>query len=164
MWIDDFFQWLNPDLETCCRVKKRNPEEFCGNGDSEYRCRPCFNGSDNIWNITMEGFPEDAEFMRYLKQWLISPSDENCPLGGKAAYSDAISLSNDHIEASHFRTFHKPLKSQADYINALKSATKIAENLSRRTHAEVVPYSIFYVFFDQVSKQDISNYKTLAIY
>jgi Niemann-Pick C1 protein len=99
----------------------------------------------------MEGFPEDGEFMRYLQQWLDSPTTEACPLAGKASFGTALSLSEDTtgVVASHFRTFHSPLKSQADFIHAFAAAHRIAEDLSQRTGTTVFPYSMFYVFFDQ---------------
>lgn len=97
----------------------------------------------------MEGLPEGAEFMRYLEQWLISPTDESCPLGGKAGYSSALFLNETAVVESHFRTYHTPLKTQQDFINAMASANRVAQDLSRRTGAEIFPYSLFYVFFDQ---------------
>ncbi|GAA6005586.1 hypothetical protein JCM10207_005259 [Rhodosporidiobolus poonsookiae] len=153
VWLDDFISWTNPALEDCCRVKRRNPAEFCGPTDSEFACKPCF--EDREWSPTLDGFPEDGEFMRYLRQWLISPADESCPLGGKAAYSSALALSSaadagasaDGVELSHFRTYHTPLTTQSDFIEALAAARRISQDLERRTGATVFPYSVFYVFF-----------------
>lgn len=99
----------------------------------------------------MEGFPENEEFVRYIKQWLISPTTEECFMAGKASFGTALSLSDtdNEVVASHFRTFHSPLKSQEDFINAFAAAHRIAEDISERTGATVFPYSLFYVFFDQ---------------
>jgi Niemann-Pick C1 protein len=99
----------------------------------------------------MEGLPEGEEFIRYLKQWLISPTNDECPLGGQASYGTAISINEDRDEvvASHFRTFLNPLKSQADFINAFDATHRIADDISKRTGASVFPYSLFFVFFDQ---------------
>ena len=99
----------------------------------------------------MSGLPEGDEFMTYLRQWLKSPTDESCPLGGKAPYSTALALGHNSVELSHFRTYHTPLKSQADFINALAAAQRIADDLSERVGGKVFPYSLFYVFFDQYS-------------
>jgi Niemann-Pick C1 protein len=150
-WIDDFLKWTDPVLESCCRVRKNDPAVFCRPMDSDRLCRPCFQDSIPPWNITMEGLPEGPDFMRYLEQWLKTPTDEDCPLGGRAAYGTAVSLSDDRstVEASHFRTFHSPLKSQADFINAFEASHRIADNLSAATGTTVFPYSLFYVFFDQ---------------
>ena len=99
----------------------------------------------------MDGLPQGTDFMRLVKHWLESPADEDCPLGGKAPYSSAVSIAADDsgITASHFRTYHKPLKSQSDFIYALDAARRIAADLSARTGTTVFPYSLFYVFFDQ---------------
>ncbi|CAE6428362.1 unnamed protein product [Rhizoctonia solani] len=148
-WIDDFLYWLNPELSTCCRVRRADPSVFCGPRDRERLCRPCFEGRAPEWNVTLSGMPEGEEFIRYLKQWLVSPTDEDCPLGGRAAYGSALSIQDDSIEASHFRTFHAPLKTQADFINALSSSRRIATELSESTGSEVFAYSLPYVFFEQ---------------
>jgi Niemann-Pick C1 protein len=104
----------------------------------------------------MDGLPEGPEVMRYIQQWLSTPTDDNCPLGGQAAYSSALSLREDNssVVASHFRTFHTPLKSQDDFINALEAAKRVARDIQGRTGVEVFPYSLFYVFFEQVSGDD----------
>lgn len=87
--------------------------------------------------------------MRYVAHWLDSPTNEACPLGGKAGYSSALAFSKDHenVDLSHFRTYHTPLKTQDDFINAFAAARRIAANLAKRTGARVFPYSLFYVFF-----------------
>ncbi|GAA5862852.1 hypothetical protein JCM8547_006571 [Rhodosporidiobolus lusitaniae] len=161
VWIDDFLSWTNPLLESCCRVKRRNPQEFCGENDSEFACKPCFEEREPEWSTTLDGFPEGPEFMRYVRHWLASPTNEDCPLGGKASYSSALSLSSslsssnstttaptlDTIELSHFRTYHTPLKTQSDFIEAFAAANRISEDLERRTGGKVFPYSVPYVFF-----------------
>jgi Niemann-Pick C1 protein len=107
--------------------------------------------AEPAWNITMNGLPEGDEFIRYLKQWLASPPNEDCGIAGAAAYADALSLSDDgnNVEAAHVRTYNKPLKTQDDFINALAASRRIADDLSERTGLKVFPYSLFHVFFDQ---------------
>ncbi|KIJ70333.1 hypothetical protein HYDPIDRAFT_77663 [Hydnomerulius pinastri MD-312] len=150
-WIDDFFKWLDPAMETCCRVRKADPSRFCTPRDSERLCQPCLYGKDPAWNITMVGLPEGEEFMRYLQQWLISPTNEECPLAGKASFGTALALdeSGTSVAASHFRTFHTPLRSQADFINSFEAAHRVAEEVSEYIGSKVFPYSLHYVFFDQ---------------
>ncbi|THH10069.1 hypothetical protein EW145_g1571 [Phellinidium pouzarii] len=150
-WIDDYLHWLDP-ANSCCRVRRAKPDVFCSARDSSRLCRPCLEGRTPAWNITMDGLPEGDEFMRYLQQWLHAPANEDCALGGQAAYSTALSLDSDSksgISASHFRTFHAPLKTQADFINSLNAAQRIASDISERTGVSTFPYSIHYVFFDQ---------------
>jgi len=150
-WIDDFLKWLDPLQSRCCRVRRRSPKVFCSGRESDRICRPCFEGREPEWNITMEGLPEGEEFMAYLRQWLISPTTEECPLAGKASFGDALALSEDKSEvvASHFRTFHIPLKSQADFINSFHTAHRIADDISQQSGTQVFPYAYHYVFFDQ---------------
>ncbi|KAL5488039.1 NCR1 [Sanghuangporus weigelae] len=148
-WIDDFLHWLNP-ANGCCRVRRAKPDVFCKARDSPRLCRACLDDHDPAWNITLDGLPEGDEFSWYLKQWLQSPADEDCALGGQAAYSTAVKLeAHTGVKASHFRTSHTPLKSQSDYINSLNAARRIADDVSERTGIDVFPYSIHYVFFDQ---------------
>ncbi|KAI0687215.1 multidrug efflux transporter AcrB transmembrane domain-containing protein [Cytidiella melzeri] len=150
-WIDDFLSWLNPVQSKCCRVLRRNPDQFCTDRQPDRLCRPCYEGHDPEWNITMNGLPEGEEFMRYLNQWLVSPTTEDCPLAGRASFGMALSLNSEETDvvASHFRTSHTPLKSQADYINSFQAARRIANEISEQTGLGVFPYSFHYVFFDQ---------------
>ena len=150
-WIDDYFNWLDPQKDKCCRVRNNDPTTFCRSGESPRRCHTCYKDHEPAWNITMLGLPEGEEFMSYLKQWLVSPTDEDCSVAGKASFGGAVALSEDgtSVEASHFRTFHTPIKSQADYISSLAAAQRVADDLTAATGAKVFPYSPHYVFFDQ---------------
>jgi len=133
-WIDDLFQWLDPENKDCC----------IENGKS------CFAGRRN-GTRTLAGLPEGEEFVHYLEKFLKSPTTEKCPLGGLASYGSAVVVDSerDTIPASHFRTAHTPLRSQDDFIKAYASARRISKAISDETGLDVFPYSIFYVFFDQ---------------
>lgn len=134
-WIDDFLRWLDPSLQSCCIEAGK----------------PCFEERDPPWNITLSGMPEGNEFIHYLKKWIDSPTNEDCPLGGSGPYSSSLAIDSSHktIPASHFRSSHTPLRSQADYIAAYASARRISEEISKENDIEVFPYSVFYIFFDQ---------------
>ncbi|PHH89019.1 hypothetical protein CDD83_6766 [Cordyceps sp. RAO-2017] len=134
-WIDDFFLWLNPIYENCCVE-----------GGSA-----CFAGRSPAWNTTLSGMPEEEEFLHYLHKFLTSPADTSCPLGGQAAYGEAVVINdrNTAVQASHFRTSHTPLRSQADFIKAYSAARRVASDISEKTGTDVFPYSLFYIFFDQ---------------
>ncbi|KAH8930248.1 multidrug efflux transporter AcrB transmembrane domain-containing protein [Atractiella rhizophila] len=152
VWVDDFFQWLNPAIDTCCRIKKRNPNQFCTPRDSPFTCKPCYEDREPGWNITMEGLPVGAEFSSFIQQWITSPTDADCPLGGRASYSTSVKLTSEgEVALSHFRTYHSSLKTQDDFINAMAASQRISEDLSEQIGAHVFPYSLFYVFFDQYS-------------
>ncbi|CAG8628831.1 10260_t:CDS:2, partial [Paraglomus occultum] len=152
VWVDDFLHWLNPSLDMCCRFKKgTDQKELCGEFDDEDECEVCFANRKPNWNITMAGLPEGEEFIRFLNLWLDSQPNESCPLAGKAAYGDAIVVDKESakVVASHFRTYHSPLKSQRDYIAAYHAAHRISDDIKRYTGVDVFPYSVFYIFFEQ---------------
>jgi Niemann-Pick C1 protein len=134
-WVDDFLWWLNPTFDTCCL-----------DGDT-----PCFEHRTPAWNTSLYGMPEGTEFVEYVQRWLEAPTTAECPLGGSASYGEAVVVNANHttISASHFRTSHTALHSQADFISAYRSARRIATDISKQHGISVFPYSKFYIFFDQ---------------
>lgn len=150
-WLDDFMLFLNPDLDQCCRLKKGSTD-ICPPSFPSQRCETCYQEGD--WKYDMSGFPEGDDFMKYLSIWLETPSDP-CPLGGRAPYSSSISVDQSKVQASVFRTAHKPLRSQDDYIMAYKDSIRISESLE---NLNVFAYSPFYIYFVQYQ-----NIITLAI-
>jgi Niemann-Pick C1 protein len=148
-WIDDFIHWLNPEITQCCRVRKgTDGKQLCRPGLPDRLCDVCYKDHDPAWNITLHGSPRGEEFMHYLDFWLKSVPDDSCPLGGAAAYKDAVVIDNG-VKASHFRTSHTNLNHQKDYIEAYKAAIRVAQEIGDNTGATVFPYSVFYIFFDQ---------------
>ncbi|QLQ79247.1 hypothetical protein HG537_0B05940 [Torulaspora globosa] len=141
-WLDDFMLFLNPDLDQCCRLKKGSTD-ICPPSFPSQRCETCYQEGD--WKYDMSGFPEDEDFMKYLSIWLETPSDP-CPLGGRAPYSSSISVDRSKVQASVFRTAHKPLRSQDDYIKAYKDSIRISDSLK---DVDVFAYSPFYIYFVQ---------------
>ncbi|PVI02825.1 niemann-pick C1 protein precursor [Periconia macrospinosa] len=135
-WLDDFILWLNPENSKCC---------------VEENGKPCFEGRSPPWNMTLSGMPEGQEFISYLDRWIEAPTTEDCPLGGAAAYSNALVIDDERltIPASHFRTSHTPLHSQQDFIASYTAARRIAKEIEKDVDAEVFPYSKHYIFFDQ---------------
>ncbi|CCD24281.1 sphingolipid transporter NDAI_0C06220 [Naumovozyma dairenensis CBS 421] len=141
-WFDDFMTFLNPQLDQCCRFKK-GTTDVCPPFASPRSCETCYKQGE--WDITMQGFPEGDQFMKFFDMWIDTPSDP-CPLGGKAPYSTAVSYSETGIISSTFRTAHKPLTSQKDFIDAYNDAIRISESFEG---LEVFAYSPFYIFFVQ---------------
>lgn len=169
VWLDDYLHWLNPAVG-CCRLKNNSINkktsnmsrrrlgelekayytkkwQLCGPWDDEDECTDC----NTNWDVGMGSFPQGQEFLDFYDLWIDMAPDDDCPLGGKAAYGDAIV--SDHkavtINTSHFRTFHIPLRSQDQFISAYASARRIANDLSQELQLEVYPYSVFYIFFEQ---------------
>lgn len=153
-WLDDFLTWLNPNLDQCCRIKKNTPFEepqFCTPGTPDRLCQSCYADHDPPYNNTMEGLPQGREFMFYFNHWIQEPSDP-CPLGGKAPYSTSVSVNKDrsNIDASHFRSSHTPLRSQADFIHAYRNSHRIINEIkSYDDSLDIFAFSPFYVFFVQ---------------
>lgn len=57
-----------------------------------------------------------------------------------------------HIQASNTMSYHSTLNTSKDYIDALKFARQLADNLTNILDvegAEIFPYSVFYVFYEQ---------------
>ncbi|GME71797.1 unnamed protein product [Ambrosiozyma monospora] len=148
-WLDDFLMWTNPDLSDCCRFKKGSIEEFCDPWKPPRQCQVCFENTD--WDYQMRGFPQNESFTKFFNEWIQSPSDP-CPLGGKAPYYNSIYLNEEDgsIQRSVFRTAHKPLRSQYDFIDAYHNSLRVVEEIKDKHEGlDVFAYSPFYIFFVQ---------------
>ncbi|EPS41533.1 hypothetical protein H072_4544 [Dactylellina haptotyla CBS 200.50] len=147
-WLDDYFQWLDPRQEACCSIDKSTGFS-CEPGSTG--CEICFEDRTPAWNQTLYGMPEGKEFMKYLDLWLDSPVGQDCVYGGAAQYKHAVNpdYETNTIKASHFRSSHTKLASQKDFIESFSAARRIAAAIGKRINAEVFPYSMFYIFFDQ---------------
>ncbi|XP_054439425.1 NPC intracellular cholesterol transporter 1 [Pteronotus mesoamericanus] len=148
-WIDDYFDWIKPQ-SSCCRVYN-STDQFCNASVADpacVRCRP----------LTQEGKqrPQGEDFMRFLPMFLSDNPNPKCGKGGHAAYGSAVNiLDNDTgVGATYFMTYHTVLQTSADFIDAMKKARLIADNITKTMSQEgssyrVFPYSIFYVFYEQ---------------
>ncbi|XP_033855505.3 NPC intracellular cholesterol transporter 1-like [Acipenser ruthenus] len=148
-WIDDYFDWVKPQ-STCCRYYNTTVQ-FCNASvvnSSCVRCRP----------LTDEGKkrPQGEDFMEFLPMFLSDNPNPKCGKGGHAAYSSAIDLINNKTDvgASYFMTYHTVLKTSPDFIDAMKKARSLADNITESMGLtgkdyRVFPYSVFYVFYDQ---------------
>lgn len=164
-WLDDFLAWLNPDLDQCCRFKKTAfGEEFCSPYAPPRQCVSCYADHTPPYNISMDGLPVGEEYMMFFKQWITEPSDP-CPLGGKAPYSSSINYNNTAIKSSYFRTSHKPLRSQADFIVAYKNALRVVKEIKdfASNKLEIFAFSPFYIFFVQYNSILTLTFSALAV-
>lgn len=114
--------------------------------------------------------PNITGFEHYLPFFLQDNPDDMCVKGGHAAYSHAVNYAvsqqnRTDVKASYFMTYHTILKSSSDYYESLRSARKIAHNITQTIKANlrlsggvneteiakvnVFPYSVFYVFYEQ---------------
>ncbi|KAI6075072.1 Niemann-Pick C1 protein [Aix galericulata] len=148
-WIDDYFDWVKPQ-SSCCRVYNTTGQ-FCNASVTDpscTRCRP----------LTQEGKqrPQGQDFMKFLPMFLSDNPNPKCGKGGHAAYSSAVNFINNKTDvgATYFSTYHTILKTSSDFIDAMKKARTIADNITetmgiKGKNYRVFPYSVFYVFYEQ---------------
>ncbi|XP_037131610.1 NPC intracellular cholesterol transporter 1 isoform X1 [Syngnathus acus] len=143
-WLDDYFDWVKPQ-SSCCRYYNATGA-FCNASvvdPSCVHCRP----------LTQSGKqrPVGDDFMHFLPMFLSDNPNVKCGKGGHAAYATAVDVyaNNSQVGASYFMTFHTILKESSDYIDALRMARILADNISQTMDHKVFAYSVFYVFYEQ---------------
>ncbi|XP_028659508.1 NPC intracellular cholesterol transporter 1 [Erpetoichthys calabaricus] len=148
-WIDDYFDWVKPQ-STCCRFYNTSGE-FCNASvvnPTCVRCRPL--------NEEGKKRPQGEDFMHFLPMFLSDNPNPKCGKGGHAAYSTAIDLikNKTDVGASYFMTYHTVLNTSSDFIDAMRKAHILAENITNvmengNNSLSVFPYSVFYVYYEQ---------------
>ncbi|XP_046884533.1 LOW QUALITY PROTEIN: NPC intracellular cholesterol transporter 1 [Hypomesus transpacificus] len=142
-WLDDYFDWVKPQ-STCCRYFNSSGA-FCNASVADPSCVHCR-------PMTPAGKmrPTGGDFMRFLPMFLSDNPNVKCGKGGHAAYSTALDLlGNESVGATYFMTYHTILKDSPDFIDALKMARDLAQNITTSMGHKVFPYSVFYVFYEQ---------------
>uniref|UniRef100_A0AAY4BYF5 SSD domain-containing protein n=1 Tax=Denticeps clupeoides TaxID=299321 RepID=A0AAY4BYF5_9TELE len=148
-WLDDYFDWIKPQ-SGCCRYYN-GTGAFCNASVENTTCVNCR-------PMTQSGKqrPTGQDFMRFLPMFLSDNPNPKCGKGGHASYSAGVDLiGNDtNVGATYFMTYHTILKTSADFIDAMKKARNLADNITdtmglQGTSYRVFPYSVFYVFYEQ---------------
>ncbi|GFR76672.1 niemann-Pick C1 protein, partial [Elysia marginata] len=149
-WLDDFFVWSTSPK--CCR-SYNNTGEFCPSIEKDPSCVPC-----RLHDI-QKGRPVGDSFNKYAPWFLKDNPNINCAKGGHAAYGPGVELVNttqkgERVGATYFMTYHTILKDSHDFIEALKSARRISDDMTHSLSStgqskKVFPYSVFYVFYEQ---------------
>ncbi|KAL4623363.1 Niemann-Pick C1 protein [Arapaima gigas] len=147
-WLDDYFDWVKPE-STCCRVKN-STGAFCNASVVDKSCVHCRTPEQGKTR------PTGAEFMKFLPMFLSDNPNPKCGKGGHAVYSSGVDLiqNNTNVGASYFMTYHTILKNSTDFIEAMKMARVLADNITQTMDPEgkdsqVFAYSVFYVFYEQ---------------
>lgn len=184
VWMDDYFQWST--FGSCCR-EHVNDGTYCPSSDlgrnqtrkADKVCRRC-NGTEDLDR------PHDEWFLEHLSWFLLDNPSTKCSRGGHALYYPAVQLLGNHttdltpakIGATYFMTYHTILKTSSDYIEALRQARILTDNMTLTINQgktnkdewiEVFPYSVFYVFYEQyltIWMDAVANigYSLLAIF
>ncbi|XP_023671417.1 NPC intracellular cholesterol transporter 1 [Paramormyrops kingsleyae] len=147
-WLDDYFDWVKPE-STCCRIYNTSGA-FCNASVVDKSCVHCRSPTQGRTR------PTEGEFMKFLPMFLSDNPNPKCGKGGHAAYSAAVALTHNgtDVGASYFMTYHTILQTSQDFIDAMKMARILADNITRTMAPQgknysVFPYSVFYVFYEQ---------------
>uniref|UniRef100_H2Z3C7 SSD domain-containing protein n=1 Tax=Ciona savignyi TaxID=51511 RepID=H2Z3C7_CIOSA len=148
-WLDDYYDWLKPQ-SSCCRYSTTNATEtFCNATVVSDACTPCRSAEESAQSSR----PSPEEFIKFLLWYLNDNPEMKCAKGGHAAYGSSVKMVSEgntsQVGATSFMAFHTVTKTSKDFIGCLRHANEIADQISMNTTAEVFPYSIFYVFYEQ---------------
>jgi Niemann-Pick C1 protein len=120
--------------------------------------------------------PVTHDFEHYVSFFLQDNPDEDCAKAGHAAYGQGVNYKTNkttelsRVGASYFMAYHTILKTSKDYYESMRSARKIAANITTTintkipsTSVEVFPYSVFYVFYEQYLTMWPDTLQSMAI-
>jgi Niemann-Pick C1 protein len=166
-WLDDYIDW-SVAAKTCCRYDKKTGG-FCPH--TEGSCATC-----NISYRPDNHRPVTHDFEHYVSFFLQDNPDEDCAKAGHAAYGQGVNYKTNkttelsRVGASYFMAYHTILKTSKDYYESMRSARKIAANITTTintkipsTSVEVFPYSVFYVFYEQYLTMWPDTLQSMAI-
>uniref|UniRef100_A0A8C1N4A8 Niemann-Pick disease, type C1 n=1 Tax=Cyprinus carpio TaxID=7962 RepID=A0A8C1N4A8_CYPCA len=136
-WLDDYFDWVKPQ-SSCCRYYNYTGA-FCNASVVDKTCVHC-----RPMTTTGKQRPNGTEFMHFLPWFLSDIPNIKCGKGGHAAYSSAVDLieNNTDVGATYFMSYHSILKTSSDFIDALKMARELTDNITQAI-------GVFYVFYEQ---------------
>lgn len=133
--------------------------------------------------VTKESSFNESVFYDYLEDFLHDLPRGDCPNGGAALYSNLVEIyKNEHLTHlsqdqilidSAYSSYHVPLKDSKDFIESMKSARSIAQNIeevlnekrsqSNLSKLEVFPYCFTYVFYEQYLTIWQQTFRNLSI-
>ncbi|XP_063904619.1 NPC intracellular cholesterol transporter 1 homolog 1b isoform X3 [Zophobas morio] len=166
-WLDDYIDWSVAG-NICCRQNKKTGG-FCPHTESG--CATC-----NISFRPDNHRPIAYDFEHYVSFFLQDNPDPTCSKAGHAAYGQGVNYVTNktnqlsRVGASYFMAYHTILKTSKDYYESMRSARKIAANITTTINTkipssqiEVFPYSVFYVFYEQYLTMWPDTLKSMAI-
>ncbi|KAG1677102.1 NPC intracellular cholesterol transporter 1 [Nymphon striatum] len=173
-WIDSFITFM--DNMDCCLYFKSNETLLS-----------LFCWSATTWNLdkcsrcNLPDRPTGRNFYKYLPFFTNQQPSEYCLSGGQASYKYYVEKKQERIlnntfgekpEATMFMLYHTVLKNSTDFTNALISARKLENELTKYLHDtdedanpkyRVFAYSVFYVFYEQYLTTWPDTIKALGI-
>lgn len=168
-WIESYLSWIsdagegtidNPIYTTaCCRLDE-NGTYYDSSAQNEDDAVALCLSADEFSRDPLRPLPE--HFMEWLPEFLLdNPHNITCPQAGHPSYGESVVVKYDDfnnpvsVGANHFMAYHTILKTSEDFTNALREAYELTDKLTEyiQTHtnttAEIFPYSIFYVYYEQ---------------
>jgi len=163
-------------------VYKNN--KFCpyNTSDRDTRCKKC-----DLVNATSNKFNPEA-FYEYAEDFLHDTPRTDCVSGGSAAYSNLVRIHYYDKDTSTppgtspkisidsaFSSYHVPLKDSKDFIESMKAARQIAQNIEDMLNVnlrsqptsldklQVFPYCFTYVFYEQYLTIWQQTFRNLSI-
>lgn len=151
-WMDDYFDWLSsPD---CCRVYPNDTSKFCPSLSADYEsCVSCPIAYQNKTNR-----PVEVDFYKYLSFYLSDIPGTKCAKGGHAAYGgnleiikEAMSKQIDYeIGATYFMGYHTVGVTSDDFIESLRHANEISENITSMMKQKAQLWTNNQTFIDSI--------------
>lgn len=154
-WLDDYITWLKIRAP-CCRTFKfaaygHKVGDWCpiDNRFTDLLCPMCLQPEDFIVanNVTR---PPPWAFTKYLEMYLTkSECSTSCGSCGWGHNADVIwDAKRNRTGATRYMAYHSPLRSEEEFIGALKSGRRISKMIAEAQKLDTYVYSVVYPFFE----------------
>jgi len=162
-WLDDYITWLKSQIGTpCCRYYVRpyfphQTGDWCDPDQENPKkprpiiyCVACVQPNEYVrsHNVTR---PPAWAFKEYLPMYMNeSACSDKCGSCGWGHGEDVIwdNVHNTTL-ATRYMAYHSPLRSEQDFINALKSGRRINQEIIDAHGFDAYVYSVFHPYFEQ---------------
>jgi len=155
-WLDDYITWLK-SRAPCCRTYLWNAFGL-HKGDwcpiqtwfTPANCPMCIQPSDFVVTNNATRPPAWA-FTKFLSNYMNqSQCSTECGSCGWGHNSDVIwDPVRNKTGATRYMAYHAPLRSETEFIKALKSGRRIADMIRSEQGLDTYVYSVVYPFFEQ---------------
>ena len=154
-WLDDYITWLKIRAP-CCRTFKfaaygYKVGDWCpvDKRFSDLLCPMCLQPEDFIVanNVTR---PPPWAFTKYLQMYLTkSACSTSCGSCGWGHNADVVwDEKQNRTGATRYMAYHSPLRSEEEFIGALKSGRRISKMIADTQKLDTYVYSVVYPFFE----------------
>eukprot|EP01135_Chromosphaera_perkinsii_P003002 Nk52_evm24s232 gene=Nk52_evmTU24s232 len=151
-WLDTYYSFIDPNngASRCCRIDDATGEFVPPSPVPAPNSHTCLPDYEVFQEPVFHGDPQ--HFVKYYDYFKNSPPGDSCPSGGMASFGQALSLggtNNETVLASNFRMLHTTLRTQSDFIQALRNSRTVCEFIKEKLGIDMFAYTFFYPFFEQ---------------